>query len=68
MQFGASRALMKEINVEDPIAFANFIRMDAQPFQYYLDAVSRFDVSPLIVHKDTAMRDAISPAEPLAVV
>ena len=36
--------------------------MDAQQLQYLLDAVS-----PLIVHKDTAMRDVISPAERLAV-
>ena len=52
----------KEIKVGYPRAFANFFRMDAQQFQYLLVAVS-----PLIVHKDTAMRDAIPPAERLAV-
>ena len=53
---------MKEIKVEDPRTFANFVRMAAQRFQYVVDAVS-----PLIVHKDTAMRDALPPAERLAV-
>ena len=53
---------MKEIKVEDPRRFASFVRMDAQQFQYLLDAVS-----PLIVHKDTPMREAILPAERLAV-
>ena len=43
-------------------AFANFVRMDAQKFQYFLDAVSQ-----LIVYKDTGMRDAIPPAERLVV-
>ena len=62
-QFGAFHALMKEIKVEDTRTFAKFVRMDAQQFQYLLDAVS-----PLIVHKDTAMRDAIPPAERLAVI
>ena len=61
-QFGAFHALMKEIKVEDPRAFANYVRMDAQQFQYLVDAVS-----PLIVHEDTAMHDAIPPAERLAV-
>ena len=36
--------------------------VDAQQFQYLLDAVS-----PLIVRKDTTTRDAIPPAERLAV-
>jgi len=36
--------------------------MDAQQFQYLLDGVSL-----LIVHKDSAMRDAVPPAERLAV-
>ena len=61
-QFGAFHALMKDIKMEDPRAFANFVRMDAQQFQYLLDAVS-----PLVVHKDKAMLDAIPPAERLAV-
>ena len=44
-------------------AFANFVwDVDAQQFHYLPDAVS-----PLIVHEDTAMRDAIPPAERLAV-
>ena len=29
-QFGAFHALVKEIKVEDPRTFANFVRMDAQ--------------------------------------
>ena len=48
--------------LEDPRTFANFVRMDAQQLQYILDAIS-----PLIVHKHTAMRDAIPPAERFAV-
>ena len=36
---------MKEIKVEDPRALANFVRMNAQQFQYLLDAVS-----PLIIN------------------
>ena len=52
--------LMMEIKVEDPRGFANFVRMDAQQFQYLLDADS-----PLIVHKDKAMSDTKPPAEPL---
>ena len=49
--------------MEDPRTFANFVGMNAQQFQYLLDAVS-----PLIVHKDTTMHDAIPPAERLAVI
>ena len=52
---------MKEITVDDPRAVANFVRMNAHRFQYLLDTVS-----PLIVDTDTAMRDAIPPAECLA--
>ena len=35
-QFGAFHALVKEIKVEDPRTFANFVRMDAQQFHYLL--------------------------------
>ena len=35
-QSGAFHALMKEIKVEDPRTFGNFIRMDTQQFQYLL--------------------------------
>ena len=54
-QFGSFHAPMKEIKVEDPRTFANFVRMDAQQFQY------------LLRRKDTAMSDAIPLAERLAV-
>ena len=57
-----SSALMQEIKMEDPKAFANFVRMDAQQVHYFLDAVS-----PFIVHKEAAMRDAIPRADRLAV-
>ena len=53
---------MKEIKVEDPRAFTNFVRMDVHQFQYLLDAVS-----PLFIHKDIAMHNGIPPAERLAV-
>ena len=61
-QCGAFNALVKEIKVDDPRAFAILVRMDAQQIQYLIDAVS-----PLIVHKDKVMRDAISPSERIAV-
>ena len=35
-QFGAFHALVKDIKVEDPRTFPNFVRMDAQQFQYLL--------------------------------
>ena len=53
---------MKEIKVEDPRAFANFVQMDVHQFQYLLHAVS-----PLFIHKDIAMHNGIPPAERLAV-
>ena len=46
--------LVKEVKVADARAYANFIWMDVQQFLYLLDTVS-----PLIVHKDTAMRNAV---------
>ena len=61
-KFGTFHALMKEIKVEDPRAFTNFVRMDVHQFQYLLDAVS-----PLFIHKDIAMHNGIPPAERLAV-
>ena len=36
-QFGTFHALMKEIKVEDPRAFANFVWKDVHQFQYLLD-------------------------------
>ena len=33
-QFGAFHALVKDIKVEDPRTFVNFVWMDAQQFQY----------------------------------
>ena len=35
-QFDAFHALVKEIKVEDPRTFANFVRMDAQQLLYLL--------------------------------
>jgi len=35
-QFGAFHALVKDIKVKDPRTFPNFVRMDAQQFQYLL--------------------------------
>ena len=61
-QLGAFSALVREIEVEDPRAFPNFVGMDIQQFHHLLDVVS-----PYITHQDTAMRDAIPPAERLAV-
>jgi len=45
---------MKENKVEDPRAFANFVRMDVQQ-------------SPIIVHNDKTISDAIPSAERVAV-
>ena len=61
-QLGAFHALVRELEMEDPRAFANFVRMDIQQFHHLLDLVT-----PYITHKDTLMRDAIPPAERLAV-
>ena len=61
-KFGTFHALMKEIKVEDPRAFANFVQMDVHQFQYLIDAVL-----PLFIHKDIAMHNGIPPAEYLAV-
>ena len=61
-QLGAFNALVRELEMEDPRAFANFVRMDIQQFHHLLDLVT-----PYITHKDTPMRDAIPPAERLAV-
>ena len=62
MDLGAFNALVRELEMEDPRAFANFVRMDIQQFHHLPDLVT-----PYITHKDTQMRDAIPPAERLAV-
>jgi len=61
-QLGAFNGLVRELEMEDPRAFTNFVRMDIQQFHHLVDLVT-----PYITHKDTAMRDAIPPAERLAV-
>ena len=60
-QFGAFHALLKELSTEDPPSFRNFLRMDQTTFEELLTLVS-----PLIKRQDTVMREAISPAERLA--
>ncbi|XP_062607230.1 uncharacterized protein LOC134269020 [Saccostrea cucullata] len=58
---GAYHALIAELRNEDPSSLKNFLRMDFATFNELLQCVS-----PLIQRRDTLMRDAISPAERLA--
>ncbi|KAL8567149.1 hypothetical protein ACOMHN_033051 [Nucella lapillus] len=60
--YGAYHQLMKELEVEDPESYNNFVRMDPAHFQSLLTAVE-----PLLQKQETNMRDSISPAERLAV-
>ncbi|KAL8614410.1 hypothetical protein ACOMHN_007750 [Nucella lapillus] len=58
--YGAYHQLMKELEVEDPESYNNFVRMDPAHFQSLLTAVE-----PLLQKQETNMRDSISPAKDL---
>ena len=51
-ELGAGSSLMAELALEEPLDFRNYMRMDVATFS---DLLNR--VSPLIVKKDTNMRD-----------
>lgn len=61
-QYGAYHQLINELRLSDQISYWNFLRMDESSFESLLILVT-----PLIRKKDTNMRQAISPAERLAV-
>ena len=58
---GAYYQLLNELRLSDPFSYKNFLRMDATCFEELLSKVG-----PMIEKEDTNMRQAISPAERLA--
>ena len=60
---GAVNQLLVELRLCDTSSYRNFVRMDASSFEELLCAVA-----PLITHKKTVMRTAISPAERLSIM
>ena len=59
---GAFHQLRQEIRMLDTSSYQNFVRMDASTFEELLSLIA-----PTITYQDTVMRQAISPAERLAV-
>ena len=53
---------MREIRLLDTSSYKHFMRMDASTFEELLSSIA-----PRITYQDTVMRQAISPAERLAV-
>ena len=60
-QYGAYHQLLNELRLSDAASYKNFLRMDVACFEEILDLVA-----PIIRRKDSCMRQAISPAERLA--
>ena len=58
---GAYEHLLQELKVLDVSSYRNFVRMDAATFEELLGMVA-----PLIIRKDTKMRQSIHPGERLA--
>ena len=58
---GAYEHLLQELKVLDVSSYRNFVRMDAATFEELLGMVA-----PLIIRKDTKMRQSIRPGERLA--
>ena len=59
---GAFNQLMKELRLCDVLSYRNFVRMDASTFEELLTRVA-----PRIIYQDTVFRQAIPPAERLAI-
>ncbi|KAJ8353296.1 hypothetical protein SKAU_G00208630 [Synaphobranchus kaupii] len=59
---GCFHTLLDELHHEDPTHYRSWLRLDEDCFKQLLDMVT-----PLIKREDTVMREAISPAERLAV-
>ena len=60
-EIGAVHGIVRELATEDPSAFMEYLRMDEDHFNHLVSLVS-----PLIKKEDTCMREAISPAERVA--
>ena len=58
---GAFHRIVRELAMEDPSSFMDYFRMDEDHFNHLVSLVS-----PLIEKEDTCMREAISPAERVA--
>lgn len=58
---GAYHQLLKELQMGDQVAYKQFLRMDLSSFQMLLSVIH-----PMIVRRDTQMRQAIKPGERLA--
>lgn len=59
---GSFNSLLPSLRRHDPSAFKNYLRMDEDTFNHLL-----IKVQPLIEKQNTSFRDAIPPAERLAV-
>lgn len=60
--YGAYHQLLQEMKMLDTSSYKNFLRMDSTSFEELL-----VKVAPKITFQNTPMRDAIPPAERLAV-
>ena len=60
-EIGAVHGIVRELATEDPSSFMENLRMDEDHFNHLVSLVS-----PLIQKEDTCMREAISPAERVA--
>jgi len=60
-EMGAFHRIVRELATEDPSSFMEYHRMDEDHFNHLVSLVS-----PLIEKEDTCMREAISPAERVA--
>lgn len=58
----ANTKLLNELKVSQPDDFKNYMRMDDATFQDLLEKIK-----PIIIKKDTFMRDAISPETRLSI-
>ena len=61
MKQGAYHQLLQELRLTDKPSYQYFLRMDIESFEEILEVIS-----PLIQKQDTCMRQAIPPAERLA--
>ena len=60
-EMGAFQRIVRELATEDPSLFMEYLRMDKDQFNHLVSLVS-----PLIKKEDTCMKEAISPAEKVA--
>ncbi|XP_064625933.1 uncharacterized protein LOC135486765 [Lineus longissimus] len=59
---GSYAMLVDELRLEDPGSYKNYLRMDEETFEHLVQLVT-----PYVAREDTNMREAITPAERLAV-